>query len=503
MTTPISSKAGASAVWVVSYIFFLLSLANNFSASHDSINYLNHIVKGEHLFHQHHLLYHFLANRWLQLFGPLFSTVPQHYIVESFTAFWGSGTLAVCYLFFRNRFYLAPLVSALGVAVIAFSYGAWFYSVNVEVYTPPLFFLLTSLYVITRKAPRKNDIWLIALLHSLAILFHQVNVLFGFVILQWIYVNRKNFPIGTSFLKYFITGFVIVGAVYFFIGWYVEGKDTIATFTDWILGYSVGHDYWRPLNASTPLQVLTGFSRAFIGAHFIFQVPVVEGFLQSSFRYHSLRDEIFLGSQLSSAMAWLLSAFALVFGILLVSLLIRFARKVRSMRLQFRVLNPLLLCLLIYSLFFTFWMPEILEFWILQMVIVWLIIIGMLPLIRFPFRLGAKSGLAVLALLLFVINYFGSMRWLQRLEYDWYYVEVKKLPGLQRGDLVIVEKQWILKDYVRYYTPATVIATDEPDFNAAETKMKVQEATAADRKVYLYRSEPATEKSGWQVIRSY
>jgi uncharacterized integral membrane protein len=107
-------------------------------------------------------------------------------------------------------------VSALGVSVIAFSYGAWFYSVNVEVYTPPLFFLLTSLYVITRKAPRKNDIWLIALLHSLAILFHQVNVLFGFVILQWIYVNRKNFPIGTSFLKYFITGFVIVGAVYFF-----------------------------------------------------------------------------------------------------------------------------------------------------------------------------------------------------------------------------------------------------------------------------------------------
>jgi hypothetical protein len=95
------------------------------------------------------------------------------------------------------------------------------------------------------------------------------------------------------------------------------------------------------------------------------------------------------------------------------------------------------------------------------------------------------------------------MRWLQRLQYDWYYVEVKKLPDLQRGDLVIVENQWILKDYVRYYTPATVIATDEPDFNAAETKMKVQETTAAARKVYLYRNEPGGAKSGWQLIRAY
>lgn len=503
MTTPISSKAGALAVWVVAYIFFLFSLANNFSASHDSINYLNHITKGEHLFHQHHLLYHFLANKWLQLFGPLFASVPQHYIVESFTAFWGSGTLAVCYLFFSNRFYLGRLVSVLGIAVIAFSYGTWFYSVNVEVYAPPLFFLLTALYVITKKSPQKNDIWLIAVLHSLAILFHQVNVLFGFVVLQWIYINRKNAPAGLSFLKYFTTGLVIVGSAYFFIGWYVEGKDTLAAFTDWMLGYSVGHDYWRPLSISTPLQVLAGFSRAFIGAHFIFQVPVVNEFLESSFSYHSLRDEIFLAGQLPAAMAWLLCVLAAVLGILLVWLSIRFIRKFRSMQLHFHVLNPLLLCLLVYSLFFTFWMPEILEFWILQMVIVWILVIGMLPLIRFPFHLSAKSGLLVMVLLLFTINYFGSMRWLQRLKYDWYYVEVKKLPDLQRGDVVIVEHEWILKDYVRYYTPAMVIATDEPDFNAAVTTMIVQETISANGKVYLYRNEPGGKKNGWQLIRAY
>jgi hypothetical protein len=498
-----AGRGAAAIVWTVSYIFFLLTLANNFSASHDSINYLNHIVRSEHLFHQHHLLYHFLANKWLHLFQPLFPAVPQHYIIESFTAIWGSGALTICYLFFRNRFSLLPSLSVLGTMLIAFSYGTWFYSVNIEVYTPPLFFLLWSLYIITNKQPRRNDIWRIALLHSLAILFHQVNVLFGFVILQWIYVNRKEAPPFASFVKYFVTGAIIVGATYFMIGWFVEGNNSADRFIGWILGYSVGHGYWQPLSLHTPMQVLAGFSRAFIGAHFIFQVPVVDTFLQSSFRAHSLRDEIFLSEQVSASMAWFLLALTVLFGVLMISLITRFIRRMRAMKMHFHVMNPMLLCLLVYSLFFVFWMPEILEFWILQMVLVWMLVIGMLPVIRFPFGLPARTGTMLMAAMLFAINYFGSMRWLQRINNDWYYVEIKKMPAVTRGDVVIVENQWILKDYVRYYTPATVIATDEPDFSRDDAKKKIDEAKAAGHHVYLYRNEPGKPVEEWTLIQSY
>jgi hypothetical protein len=498
-----AGRGAAVAVWAISYLFFLFTLANNFSASHDSINYLNHIVEGQHLFHQHHLLYHFLANKWLHLLQPLFPSVPEHYIVESFTAIWGSGALAVCYLFFRNRFSLLPSLSVLGTMLIAFSYGTWFYSINIEVYTPPLFFLLWSLYIITRKEPRGNDIWRIALLHSLAILFHQVNVLFGFVVLQWIYANRKQVPPFPAFLKYFITGGIIVGVTYFVIGWYVEGNNSADSFISWILGYSVGHGYWQPLSLHTPMQVVTGFSRAFIGAHFIFQVPVVDTFLQSSFRAHSLRDEIFLSERIPASVAWLLLALAVVFGALVISLVIRFIGRVRSMKIHFHILNPIFICVLVYSLFFIFWMPEILEFWILQMVLVWMLLIGMLPVIRFPFRLSARTGTIVMVVMLFAINYFGSIRWLQRLDNDWFYVEIKKMPALTRGDVVIVENQWILKDYVRYYSPATVIATDEPDFTLEETRKKINDAKAAGHHIYLYRNEPGKPVEEWALIQSY
>jgi hypothetical protein len=112
MMKRIKSIRGALMVWLISYLFFLATLANNFSASHDSINYLLGIVAGQHLFHQHHLFYNFLAHEWLVLLRPMLPGVSEHYIVESFTALWGSSTLAVCYLFFRNRFYLSRTLAA-------------------------------------------------------------------------------------------------------------------------------------------------------------------------------------------------------------------------------------------------------------------------------------------------------------------------------------------------------------------------------------------------------
>jgi hypothetical protein len=504
MIKPLSSTTGALTVWVVSYLFFLLSLANNFSAAHDSISYLNDIVHGRNLFHQHHLLYHFFAHQWLVVLKPLFPSLADHYLIESFTAVWGSGTLAVCYLFFRNRFYLSGTLSAIGVTIIAFSYGMWFYSVNVEVYSPPLFFILSSLYIITKKEPAESDMWKIALLHSFAILFHQVNILFGFVIIYWIYVNRKKFNGYKLFLQYVLTGIVITGGLYIYIGWIAEGHNSVTAFAGWIMGYTVGHGYWEPLTAKTPFQVLTGFSRAFIGAHYIFQLPAVEKFLEESFRAHGLHDEIFLSENVSSALAWLLTILTAVFGVLFISLAVRFIMRFKNMKLHYQVLHPFLLCLLVYSLFFVFWMPEILEFWILQMVLIWILLIGMLPVIRFPFRLTATAGLVILSVSLFTINYFGSMRWLQNINDDWFFKEVQEIKTAGPSDLVIMEDQWILKDYVRYYTPAMVIADDEPGFSREMAREKVKQVIASHGRVYIYRPPTSINDGGrWELIQAY
>lgn len=501
---PSNTVSGALFVWVASYLFFLFSLASNFSASHDSINYLKGIVSGKQLFHQHHLLYNYLAHQWLKILSPVLPEVADHFIIEAFTALWGSCTLSVCYLLFRKRFNLSRSLAAIGVSVIAFSYGTWFYSVNVEVYAPPLFFISVALNIITKKAAHAQDVWKVSILHSLSVLFHQVNILFGFVVLYWIFRNRNVLKFYPSFFRYATISLILTGGLYFLVGWLVEGYDSPADFTAWILGYTIGHNYWQPVSMETPLQVLAGFTRAFAGVHFIFQLPGVEQFLQQSFHSHGLNDEKFLSRNISSTAACALTFLTAVSGILILTLTFRFLMRYRLMKMHMSAVKPLLVCLFVYSMFFIFWMPEIPEFWILQMVIVWLLLIGMVPVIRFPFNINPRAVLMFLSLSLFIINYFGSIRWLQDINHDWYYMEVKKISStVQPGDLVIVENEWILKDYVRYYTKAEVVATDEPGFNRSDTESLVKEIISKNGKVFLY---PARETKGarrWKVIRSY
>lgn len=489
MIKPIGNLRGAVVVWLISYAFFLLTLANNFSASHDSIHYLLNIISGQHLFHQHHLLYFFYAHTWMELFRLIFPSVPDYYLIESFTAVWGSANLAVCYLFFRNRFGLPAKLAAIGVALIGFSYGAWFYSVNIEVYGPPIFFLLSALYIITRNQTEPGDVWKVAVLQSMAILFHQVNVLFTPVVVYWIWMNRRTFKLIPSLIRYSLLGIVLAGGVYVFCGVFYEQKNTLDEFVGWIRGYtSSEYSFWQSLSPKTPVNAAAGFSRAFIGGHFIFQHPYLQGALNDSFRSHGLKDEIFLAKGISSSMTWVLSVFASFVAVTLLVMSVRFATAFKTLGQYYKVIRPLLLSIVVYSIFFLFWMPEILEFWIFQMILAWLLLIGLLPSYRFPLKISPVKGLVVLAVLLFSVNYFGSMRWLQKMQSDWFYVETMKLDKtLTAADIVFVEDEWILKDYVRYFTRARVIASDEPGYKKEDAERMMQETLANNGKVYAYR----------------
>ena len=174
-------------------------------------------------------------------------------------------------MFFRVRFNLAQGVSALAVALIAFSYGTWFYSVNIEVYAPPIFFILSALFIMTKKETRESDVWKVAIMQSFAIMFHQVNILFTVIVIFWLFSNRGRLTFVNSLMKYAVLGLILTGGLYIVCGVLYEHKNTVPAFTEWILGYTKGHSYWQPLSMKTPVNVIAGFSRAFVGGHFIFQ----------------------------------------------------------------------------------------------------------------------------------------------------------------------------------------------------------------------------------------
>jgi hypothetical protein len=286
------------AVFVVFLLVYLLTLTSNFTGPHDSMAYLEMLQSKQHLWHPHHLIYHKLSYYWLHLWKPVFPNTPEYFLVESFGSIFGAATLSIVFLFFRRRFLLSVLTSWLGTAIVGFSYGIWFYSVNVEVYAPSLLFTIWTLYVATRKNWNAKDVWLVAFLQSVAILFHQMNILITPVILYKIYEQRKNIYIGKSIFWYGLTGLVLVGGTYFIAGWLLQGHNSLEGWIGWVRGYTATGEYWRGLNSKTPALAGIGFTHTIFGGHFIFEMGLQKA-LGSLLSAHELKDEAFLVRNMS------------------------------------------------------------------------------------------------------------------------------------------------------------------------------------------------------------
>ncbi|MBC7850587.1 MAG: hypothetical protein H7Y31_12675 [Chitinophagaceae bacterium] len=474
-------------VFAATFLFFLATLAENFSGPHDSITYLTGIVDGYPLVNQHHLLYHYAAWCWLHLWQPIFPSVKDYYIIETFSAMWGSASLAVVYSFFRNRFSFSRLNAAVAIAVVAFSYGFWFYSVNIEVYAPPLFFVLLSLYILTKKQLSAADWWKVILLHCLAIVFHQVNALFLPVILFKMWEQRRFISVPKWFARYAATGLLFVGGAYFIVGWIVEKQNTLPKWIDWMRGYAGGSVFWYPLSKKTPVDITYGFSHAFLGGHYVFQVPPVKKIIDASLSTHSLSDELYIARNISASMSVFLLVLTIILAAIMIWLLVRFIRNFRTINRSLpSILPPLIITFFVYSIFFTFWMPEILEFWILQTVLVWLLLIGSLSAGRNPSSRKTLGISAALAILLFCINYFGSIRWMQDKNNDWYFVKANIVKEtVAPADLVILQDGWIVKDFMNYFTDVRVQAVPLKDSSHSKIDALFNEALQQGHRVFI------------------
>jgi hypothetical protein len=486
-------------VYTVFLLFFLCTLASNFSGPHDAIAYLNGMVEGKYLFHQHHLLYHYITHHWLYATKALFPSVPDHYLAETFTALWGSGSMAVVYSFLRKRFGLSVVQSLLGTCIAAFSYGAWFYSTNVEVYAPPMFLLLLALYVLTRSNLSRGDIITGALLHSAAVLFHQVHILFTITMLYVLWRQRQKVRFRIAFLQYAAMGTVLVGGAYFVVGWIIEGQNSWGSWINWIQGYAGGDAYWRPVSYETPLHVAMGFSHAFIGGHYIFRLPLVPDWLNQLSGERSLNDEAFLVRDMSESMAVLLAVITLLLVVFMIALAIRFIRRYRQLKQQQSALMmPVLVTFVVYSLFFCFWEPEILEFWIFQSLLFWILVLGAAAAdTQSLFKLKSVQWTALIAGCLLVVNYFGSVRYLLHLENDLYYVRSLPLKGEARAtDAVLLQDGWILKDFLDYYTPATIWQSPVSSAERAAMDSSITAHVQQGGRLFIYPESRNGKKQG-------
>lgn len=473
--------------------FFLFTMVANFSGPHDAINYLNGIVKGKDLFHQHHLLYHISAHTWFVFWKQIFTTTPAYYLVESFTAFFGALNCWIIFRIFKDKFQIPHSLYIAFILVIIFSYGMWLYSTNVEVYAPPIFFLLCTLYFLGNKDLTQN-IFAITILHSLAILYHQVHVIFA-VVVVWKLLSKKAF---IAFFIYAALGVLMVGSVYFFIGWVIENNRSIEKFWFWLTGYAHSDFYWQKPGLEMLIKIFTGFSHAYIGGHFIFQLEFIQQ-LFLEYRGHSLADEIYLVRNLSTGLALLLSLCTLIFAGLFIYFNVLFFKDISKLRVnRHPIFGPLLIATLSYSLFFCFWMPEILEFWIFQSITIWIILFASAYVHgRFKKKITTYA-VYLIAVLLFCINWFGSLRYMQNLKNDLYYVKTEKLKSVLTSETtVIFQDGWLLKDFVDYFTGATVYVAPQPEEDINTTNQIIQKTITQQKPLLIF-----PEKNNYGLIQS-
>ncbi len=158
--------------------------------------------------------------------------------------------------------------------------------------------------------------------------------------------------------------------------------------------------------------------------------------------------------------------FLLITTFLLILVLIIFISNIRTIntiRRKWRNMLGSLICwFLVYSIFFFFWDPSNLEFWIPQSLIIWLIFLSIMNPSEDKKGIYGnlfKLGLVFIAVSLFIVNYLGSIRWLADFRNDYYYMKTTAVSDFaSKSDLTVIAESWILRGYIERFTSADVIA---------------------------------------------
>lgn len=293
-------------------VLYLLTLTE--VHTFDALSYIFDVTRKpwQEIFHPHHLAYGPVGAIATWLAGGNDAA----YAMQRVNAVAGGAGVAWAGAIAARRWQRSDL-TLLSMVAIGGSHAFWYYAVEVEVYTLATFFLIGVIWMIDTPAPRTTT-WALGLAATLggAVLFHQTNVLLGIPLL--IVAGSEiagHRPYWRPWLLAGATAMAIVLGAYLWVMVGVSGFSTSAQAQAWVLQYA-NTGWWGGRGTLTDLA--TGISTT---------VAAVNG-----------------GGFVLSAI-----------GISLLAL---------RTRQSSHWSNWLRVWLLVYGLFFFWWEPDNIEFWI-------------------------------------------------------------------------------------------------------------------------------------------
>ncbi|WP_299756206.1 glycosyltransferase family 39 protein [uncultured Chloroflexus sp.] len=335
--------------------------------TYDALSYILDVDRKPwpELFHPHHLLYGPLGAliRWLATgLGWQGSAELWLQVVNAL-----AGAVGVVLIFLLGRAVTGSMMAALAAALsVGWSYAYWYYAVEVEVYTLAAVALTVALWLLAAIArqPRWQTAFWLGVAHGVAVLGHQTNALLvvpALVTLRLAVSNdRDRLRLNIAYL---LPLGCVVGGAYLGVVLGVSGMRRWDEVWAWLTGYA-----------------RTGFwGGAIDGAKLVG-----------------------LGKGWSETLA--MNGGAIV-GVLACTLLL--AGWSGIARLPRSLLAGLLSWLLVYGLFFLWWEPDNIEFWIASLPPLAVLLSAALatrhPLDRWRAGLAGVAGIA-LAVVLFALN---------------------------------------------------------------------------------------------------
>lgn len=492
-------------------LIYSLTLSRVPSATTDSINYINTIDSGVHLFHPHHLLYNSLARMWIVLWRTLGVHIDSEILASELNAIFGALGLCAFYGIVRMRLGCNRGIALLATALPAFSFGFWYYSGCVDVYIIPLFFLLTAFYYLTAEHVDSTVFILAGFLNGIAVIVAEISVLFAAVVLlaAWYSHRRGDSPLGKSLRNYVLTASPTAALPYLWV--FFSRASPSQSVVDWLAGYAHNPKYWSALSVSSIFQAVIGLGQAFVGMHFLFALPVVRLWLESNLRGFYLTNDVYLVRNLGPGVASLLLICSLVLCLIVVIAGGVSVAKISALPVQKRRLVCLsLVWTCAYGIFILFYVASNAKYWIAPSVCLWIVFLAFWldsANRRAPY-LWARGVVAIVVALMFVVNFGGSIRFTRNRKNDYYYSQIQPLLSVSNAnDLIVIGRSWKLEGYLLRYGRVKVVAltsicesSDGSPERFRQVESAIDDELAAGGRVLISREAIALEP---ETIRNY
>ena len=315
------------------FVFFLLRYVVSLTDVHtfDALSYVLDVDRKPwtEMFHPHHLAYGPLGALSLTIARAFGYTGTAAEPLQIVNALAGAFGIAAFFLVTKRLTYRtdAALIAAL---LLGGSYAYWYYAVEVEVYTVAVCFLILCLALLIRliRQPTVGTWIALGIVQTLAVLFHQTNVLLSVpALIVWLIpFTRGRKSVSTTiwqqafpFVLYVLTVGSLVALSYGLVG-LISGFRSWEQFSWWMTSYARTGWWGGPINETKWEKLGQGLSET-------------------------------LAQPGGALLALLLVGLGVAHGRALV---------VRYWRLMIVLIS----WLLAYGIFFLWWEPDNIEFWI-------------------------------------------------------------------------------------------------------------------------------------------